>query len=320
LGAVPLLTLAVILRVSSQAPDRSSTPPTRQLPLTRMTPIDLENGTYLGKLNRICDKATRLGAIAPESIKSASSLPASLPRFDLYGPAIIHELRAVKPPPWFKRWHMQLVRFNVRQLAAQLEAERALARHQPAAEQAAVQRAYTLSQASDRLSAAIGLVYCLTPAGSDPHLAYPRAPVRAGRTLLSWPDYDRAIDGICADNSARTVYGQRLAADFKPFTRRERNTGLWRLDDSAFQRLYALVRRLGGPPDDRRPAFAAWLERVRERALVMHQERVAAFEQNPARASRLDRVFHRLSAEENWLGRRLGLRVCSSNGLARAPA
>jgi hypothetical protein len=52
----------------------------------------------------------------------------------------------------------------------------------------------------------MGLLYCVASPHSAPALAYPSAPKRAGRTLLSWQAFDNAIDGICADNSNRTVY------------------------------------------------------------------------------------------------------------------
>ena len=63
-----------------------------------------------------------------------------------------------------------------------------------------------------------------------------------------------------------------------------------------------------------------YAKRIVERAKVMHEELVAAFTNHDAELKGLERVFDRLSAEENWLGAHLGLRVCSSNGPARPPA
>src|SRR5439155_22609297 len=122
-----------------------------------------------------------------------------------------------------------------------------------------------------------------------------------------------------ADNSARSVYGEQLALSFSQFTKGERGTGVWRLRDAAFRRLYRLILRLGRPPSHR-AVFDQWLVRVRERAKVMHEELVAAFTNHDAELKGLERVFARLSAEENWLGAHFGLRVCSSNGPARPPA
>jgi hypothetical protein len=167
----------------------------------------------------------------------------------------------------------------------------------------------------NQVVAEIGVADCVFSNRADPRLAYPAAPKRADRTLLSWDRFDAAIDGICADNSARTVEGVQRVRTSHGLNAGQRNFAILQLTESAHRRLLRLFSRLGQPPDDSRP-YAAWIRAVSARSHVVAAQADA---KDMAAVHELDDRLAQLNGEENWWGQKMGLKVCSANGPAFPP-
>jgi hypothetical protein len=320
--ALALLAAALLVRVSrgNHGPAvpavRGGAAPRRPNGVNRRA--EAAKGAYALTMDHICDTAARVAATLPVATGGARREAAVLRAWVGLATPIERKLAAVSPPAVFAPLHAKLVAQNHAALGALRTLAQRLAHGGGGATRAAADRLAVLNRESDQSAAAIGLLDCLTPDGTDAHNAFPPAPKTHGRTRLSWPEYDRAIDGICADNSARTVYGSRLIEGFHQRGASARLNARWRLRDGAYQRLYRLVRRMGRPPDGTRP-YRAWLERVRDRTRIVHRQARAAFYRRFGVIGALDPLVARLDAEENWFGAKMGLRVCSAHGPARPP-
>ena len=226
--------------------------------------------------------------------------------------------RALHPPKEIRDVHERLVETSLR---GQRDLERlraALARGDTDAARDAYAAAEATGESYDRAAASLGLVDCIAPPDHDTTLGYPPAPQRAGRTKLSWHAYRHAIDGICADNVARTVWGKRLIRTSALLSERRRVNASWTLLDASYIRLGRLIGRMGRPPTDS-ARYDAWLRVVKQRAKTVRRQVEAAQRGDKPAIRRLQLEIDRLDAEENWLGKRWGLRVCSSNGPAAPP-
>jgi hypothetical protein len=160
----------------------------------------------------------------------------------------------------------------------------------------------------DDAAAVIGAVDCIITDNARPQLAYPPAPKRAGRTTLSWDAFDAEIDGICADNSARTVDAVLRLRRMGDLTEGQKNFAIYHLGDASHRRLVRLFSRLGQPPDDSRP-YQKWIQTVTARAHAFARQADA---RTVGQARELDGRIAQLNGDENWYGRQMGLRVCSA--------
>lgn len=266
----------------------------------------------------ICAQENEIAARAPKAPEEprelAAWLNARLAELEPYE----RRFRALHPPPLEADVHARLVETNLRAMKSLREVGAALARRDLDKARDSYAAVRVAGESYDRAAASIGLVDCIAPPEHDPKLGYPAAPQHAGRTELSWRAFRRAIDGVCADNVARTRWGQRLIRTSALLSRSRRNGAYWALLQTSYRRLEQLIHRIGRPPAEN-ARYDAWLSKVTQRRKAVYRQARAAGRRDRAEVERLQAEIERLNAEENFLAKRWGLRVCSANGPVAPP-
>ncbi|MFL5895303.1 MAG: hypothetical protein ACJ76Z_09325 [Thermoleophilaceae bacterium] len=311
--AVVLVPAAIVLRVAHHPPSGD-----RMRPVPPSIGIPAE-AKYISSLRALCATATQIEEHTQPTGPTMREYASALGVIESESTPIARKIASLPSPTWLQPWRTKLVAATRRYLRDTAAMRAAASAGKAGALHSAAARLEDDGIAAETAGAVLGAIDCLSARGDPRTTAYPSAPTSGGRTRLSWPRYARAIDDICADNSSRYAYGLNLLDQAKDVQASERSTGQWRLYDAAYDRVYQLIRRLGDAPDDS-PSYVQWIERVRQRTVLVHEQFLAAWHRDTARLHKLAPEFKRLAAEENYFGAQIGLRVCSSNGPVEPPA
>jgi hypothetical protein len=230
--ALPIAAAAVVLLLTG-----NKSPPARTAGAT----------AYLERMRQLCESADRVAAGDPTLPPHFEGLGAYVARRLLRARSFERQLVTVQAPAIASHYQAGLLAAARDEVGTLGRLRPAVAHHDATETDALIAHFQALNERRNLPAAWLGLPGCIRVQGADPRLAYPPAPRRGGRSLLSRSGFARALRGICADSAARSDYGKQLIDTF-PATDRQRGEARSRFTREIRLRLGSLIRRLGARP------------------------------------------------------------------------